>query len=210
MDIQQFINLRPVLYHLTDERNLESILSDRVLKSTERLANKTRATNRATILRTRRPLHIEFKQGESSYHIRDQRPLSVAIVSKALEKGCTVEDFIYLLNNMIFFWAKPQDLQTHFNRYANEGEYPIILRVNTIELVDINTSPLFCKVNSGGPRCSSYLGGNPVERGYNTFQFAQEFQYTPSAVREVTFKNQCHLPESLYLGKQPDGRFKKL
>jgi hypothetical protein len=210
MDINKFISLRPVLYHLTDRRNLDSILNERMLKSTDQLSLLCDLPNRKKFLRTRRPIHEQIKNGNVTYHIRDQKPFSETIIKKSLEKGCTVEDFIYLLNTKVFFWAKLSDLESHFNRYAKAGEKPIIFRINTEELFNLNTPPKFCRLNSGGPRCSAYLGGKGAERGYNTFLSAEKYGGNPSSVKEVTFENNCTLPEIIHVGNHPGGPFKRI
>jgi hypothetical protein len=210
MNIEKFVSLRPFLYHLTDKRNLDSILSDRTLRSTEHLARISNLEDADKFLKTRRAVHAQISNGNNTYYIRDQKPFSVTIVKKALEKDCTVEDFLFLLNTKVFFWAKLGDLQSHYNRYKKEGENPIIFRIMTQELFALNKPAKFCRLNSGGPRCSAYLGGKGAERGYNTFQNARDFDASASSVKEVTFENECFLPDFLELGNEPDGPFKKV
>lgn len=210
MNADKFVSLRPFLYHLTDKRNFDSILSDRTLRSTEQLAKISNLENVESFLKTRRAVHAQISNGKTIYHIRDQKPFSVTIVEKALEKGCTVEDFLFLLNTKVFFWAKLGDLESHYKRYKKEGESPIIFRVKTEELFAINKPAKFCRLNSGGPRCSAYLGGKGAERGYNTFQDSSNFDASPSSVKEVTFGNECFLPSLLETGNEPNGKFQKV
>lgn len=210
MNIEKFLSLRPFLYHLTDRRNLNSILSDKTLKSTEQLAKISNLEDADKFLKTRRAVHAQISNGDTIYYIRDQKPFSVTIVKKALEKNCTVEDFLFLLNTKVFFWAKLGDLQSHYNRYKKEGESPIIFRVKTQDLFALNKPAKFCRLNSGGPRCSAYLGGKGAERGYNTFQEADNYNGSASSVKEVTFEDKCFLPAMIEMGYEPEGQFTKV
>jgi hypothetical protein len=209
MQIQKFINTRPYLYHLTDKRNLDSILEHGVLYSTQELVRLAKYADAKKFLTSRRPDHVPIPFGNSIFYIRDQHPLSLTILSKCLD-GCTIEEFIAYLNSKVFFWGRPQGLNSHYARYEKEGEKPVILRVSTQELVDLNSPAKFTHLNSGGPRASSHLGGKGSPRGLNTFKAHIEYNRGASSVNEVVFDKLCKLPETLYRGSHPDGPFKKI
>ena|SRR5712691_7943752 len=90
--------------------------------------------------------------------VRDQAPLHEGNLS--LPRGYTFEDFIESLNGRIFFWPGsaagpiPHGIR-HFERY--EQECPVILRVEFQSLLHANpgAEPLYCRYNSGSPRCSN-------------------------------------------------------
>ena len=121
-------------------------------------------------------------------------------------------DFVSHLDDHVFFWPGSQDGpvpsgRRHFERYVKEK--PIILRVTLTDLLAANrgTSPLFCKYNSGAPRCSY---GNKSPRGPETFVPTSKFCFTPTEVNEVTFKSPVKLPSSVHAASYPIGGWQPL
>jgi uncharacterized protein DUF7002 len=209
MDISKFILLRPELYHLTDPRNLESILSDYTLKSTKVLTKLVGMSGSYDFLHKRRVGSKEISNGTQTYIIRDQDPLYEAIAVKNLTDGYSFSDFVFLLNSKIFFWAKWNDLLSHYARYEKLGQLPVILKLKTEELFKLNNSKAkFCRLNSGAPRCNHHHPKGAPPRGAGTFLSAQQYPGTPSSVREVTFEGQCQLPTTLSFSKHPNKPFK--
>jgi hypothetical protein len=210
MDINKFVKVRPHLYHLTDEKNLDSILEKQEILSTVKLVEISDLKNKSQFLTTRRVTHEEILAGKKKYYIRDQYPLSLKILAGCLEDGCSAEDFIRYLNSKVFFWGRMSGLQSHYGRYAAENEKPVILRVETQEIFNLNAPPRFTHLNSGAPRCSAYLGGKGSPRGLDTFKLAENFEQSASAVNEVVFDHSCTLPKQIYIGYKPEGPFKKI
>lgn len=211
MELQKFIDSRKYLYHLTDQLNLKSILSDYTLKSTKELVKASNIEKKTAFLRTRRLNHCPIRINGFDIMIRDQYPLNPIIAMKNMTKGWVFEDFVYHLNSRIFFWPTEKDLKAHYKRYENDQEYPIILRLETKEIFDLNkTEPLFCKFNSGAPRCHNFYKKGAAPRGENSFLKAIDYPAEVGSVREVTFKDFCFLPKNIYLSSHPDKPFKKL
>jgi hypothetical protein len=210
MDINKFIELRPHLYHLTDERNINPILQSRTLNSAAVLAKLGGVPNLSEFLRTRRRGHFPIENGSFLAILRDQDPLFEKIVTKNLEGGWTFGDFVYSLNSRVFFWPTEKDLKTHYKRYENQNEYPKIIRVATEDLFAINkTEAQFCRLNSGAPRCSSHYKEGAPPRGPKTFLVASEYPDSPSSIREVTFIKSCILPDNIWISNHPDQEFQK-
>jgi len=208
MDIEKFIKLRPHLYHLTDPINYGSIMSELKLNSTTRLAELVKMPGKTNYLRTRRIGHEQpvFSKGNFKFRPRDQDPL---VTDRTILEGeMTFGDWVYLLNCRVFFWAKKNDLEKHYNRYKKLGQNPFVFRVSTRELFDLNTTPpMFCHLNSGAP--SHWTRGLPA-RGQSTFLLAEDYSKSPSSVREVTFTHSCKLPKSLYLTQDLSNPFVKV
>jgi hypothetical protein len=210
MELKQFIKIRPHIYHLTDKRNLDSILSTGKLLSTKRLVAAADLKSKKEFLTTRRKDHEVITAGGVQYYIRDQRPLSLKILDGCLDKGVSKEDFISYLNSKVFMWGKMAGLESHYARYIAQDENPIILRFNTEEVFSLNKEPKFTRLNSGAPRSSSYLGGKGSPRGLSTFESAIDYSSSAGTINEVVFDEQCVLPETIYLGYKPQGPFKNV
>jgi len=210
MDIEKFISTRQFLYHLTDKRNLPSILDTYTLKSTKVLVNESTLSGKANFLKARRQDHYALVINGNQIFLRDQHPLSEKIVMKNMTPGWTFGDFVYSLNSRVFFWSTEKDLRSHYSRYEKKGEFPVILRVDTSEMIATNSiKPQFCKYNSGGPRCHHSFPEGAAPRGVDTFLKAQTFPFSHNEVREVTFLEQCQLSPSLSIASHPDKSYRK-
>jgi hypothetical protein len=142
--------------------------------------------------------------------LRDQGPLYAG--KAKFPRGYAFEDFVESLNSRIFFWPGTSKTPIlygirHFEHY--EHEKPVLLRIKFQSLLDSNPRavPLFCRFNSGSPRCSY---GNRSPRGPDTFVSADDFRETPSRVVEVTFDRQLTLPADTEFGRHPTGPWQPL
>lgn len=142
--------------------------------------------------------------------VRDQNPLHKGNIK--LPRGFSFEDFVETLNRRICFWpggiAGPIAYGVrHFQHYKHE--HPAILRVAFESLLHANPAaiPLFCRYNSGSPRCSY---GKKSPRGPNTFVDARRFIETPSKVVEVTFDTKIVLPRDTEFAARPTGPWNRL
>ncbi len=208
MDINKFIASREFLYHLTDRRNLKNILDRGELLSTSEIIGMSNIERPRHFLQSKRDDHMKLNIDGIEYSIRDQQPISEVVLTRSLEQGCSYSQFLYLLNSMVFFWPAIGRLERHFLRYRDE--HPIIIRLRTEDVFEINNNPLLSKYNSGATRCSSHWGGNAPVRGFSTFQKISDYTGIPSTVAEVTFKSKCVLPEDVYIGNDPYGKYKKI
>ena len=202
LDINHFSRLRPYLYHLTSRGNIRFVQEDMVLKSANTLFTEAGVTE---LSRLRRCGHKRLTVGNRLIDIRDQDPLHAGKIS--FSAGWTLDDFVAYLNNFVFFWPGWEhgpvlSGRNHFTRYSSER--PIILRALARELLTANTDaePLFCRYNSGGPRC---VNGEGSPRGPQTFLPASKFDLPPTRVVEVTFRTTVRLPTSIQVGDSLDG-----
>jgi hypothetical protein len=203
----QFARTRPFLFHLTDRGNLKEIGSSRTLHSAASLMQKAGATS---FLRQRRAKSMQVQLAAITISIRDQEPLYAGNIS--LLGGWSFEDVVQSLNERIFFWPGSHSGlighgQRHFARYLSEK--PAILRVSTADLYRANSgvSPLYCRYNSGSPRCT-YGKGSP--RGPSTFVSCADADYGPSKVVEVTYREHVTLPPLVEVGDSTFGPWRKL
>jgi hypothetical protein len=205
MDIQDFIKKRPYLYHLTDRSNLPLILKAKELWSTTAIVTSFLPKKDAyTFLREKREKHTTIFDGKLNYKIRDQKPILMTVLERSLSEG-NAGDFIELLNKRVFWWPTLSRLNRHYNTYANEK--PVILRVKTDEIFEINDNIEFCHLNSGATRCHPKYQGNAPTRGKNSFLSIENYNKDIASVAEVTFVGTCKLPQNVWVGSQPDGKW---
>lgn len=208
MDINKFIALRPYLYHLTDRDNLPLILEYGKLLSTRRIIELSNNPGNIPINTKRRSKHEKIIVGNHVISIRDQKPISELNLAKCLTNGWDCARFYSHLNDRVFMWSKPGYLNNHYNTYKHEE--PIILRFNTDLVIAMNPHVKFCRLNSGATRSSSHHNGAPPPRGMDTFKPADTFDFIPSQVKEVTFENECILPEEIYISNSPYGIYQPI
>lgn len=209
MNEQKFISLRPYLYHLTDERNIENIIRSRSLLSTQRIVESSNIEDKANFLRNKRQDHEVVSLDGLEYRIRDQRPISLLALSKCLTNNWETGDFIGHLNIRVFFWCTIDRLSRHFTRY--EQENPTIIRCQTADVLELNGERVeYCRINSGATRPNSYLGGIAPYRGPDTFLRSDLSPLTPGTVAEVTVLDCCVLPEVCFSSKSPEGPWERL
>lgn len=165
---------------------------------------------RTSLLKVRRTEHQRMAVENRVVMIRDQAPLHRG--NMKLQSDCTFEEFIESLNSRVFFWPGTASGPIshglrHFERY--EKEHPAVLRIDIQSLLLANplTNPLYCRYNSGSPRCSY---GQKSPRGPDTFVPAAVFNGTPSRVVEVTFDSQIVLPSDTKCGGHPLGPWRSL
>lgn len=207
MDIDKFIKLRPYVYHLTDRRNLNSIIAQKQIFSTRKIVSDSAIQNKKTYLASRRPNHDLIKINVYDFHIRDQQPISELVLGRSLTNNWTVADFIAHLNKRVFFWPTINRLTRHYDRYQSEN--PIILRFSTEDVLKLNPNAEFCHLNSGATRCSSHWNGDAPHRGADTFLTAANYQLGHASVAEVTILDYCDLPDDYWTSGSPNGQWTK-
>lgn len=204
LEIEHFVRLRPYLYHLTGRNNIKYIQQEMILKPPNILYAESGEIN---FRGTHRRGHRFLTNGRQ---IRDQDPLHSGNIS--FSGGWGLKDLITHLDEHVFFWpgwehGPIQSGKNHFQRYA--GEKPIILRVKTREILDENImlTPLFCKYNSGAPRCTK---GKGSPRGPETFLPAAEFPFPPTNIIEVTYRSSVSLPAPVQVISYPNDNWQEL
>lgn len=203
LDIQRFAELRPYLYHLSARENLPAILRTRELRCARLLLE---AAQKVQYVSERRTDHLLLDASEGSILIRDQKPLSVGAIK--FEMGWDLARFVAHVNQHVFFWpgAPSGPIRAgmnHFARYRHEG--PAIVRFKT----DPKTlsSLLYCRFNSGAPRCS---GGKYSPRGSDTYLPPNHFNGNPGDVIEVVARDAFPLPCGAEVANSVHGPWREL
>lgn len=205
--LRHFTRLRPYLFHLTADRNVRRIIRTGRLDSAARVLTEG---GRASMIRSKRRQNELVQVGGEVVHVRDQAPLLSG--NTALSGGWTFEDFLECLNQKVFFWPGTARGPTsygrrHYERYR--GEVPAIIRIPTGSLFHANQNnpPLFCRHNSGSPRCSQ---GQPSPRSPLTFRTADQVEFSAARVVEVVFEQVAMLPQDAEVSWAPEGPWTKL
>jgi hypothetical protein len=162
-------------------------------------------TRRDELARSRRRKCLELKDASGPVHIRDQAPLHRGAIT--LQGGWDFEELVEHINRHVFFWPGEEggpirEGNNHFERYRLER--PVLLRMLTVDLFQANAalSPLFCKYNSGAPRCTR---GKGSPRGPDIYTSADAFCETAGRVKEVVFRGSVCLPARMEVGDDPKG-----
>ena len=96
--------------------------------------------------------------------IRDQKPMSVAGLTKALGGGLGPSDWYELLNRKVFFWPNEKRLHKMMCARAYKKDKHIVLVINTTSLLRSHFNDvLLSRINSG---CTVPF---PHPRGVDTF-----------------------------------------
>ncbi len=180
--IRQYADLRPTLWHLTHRQNLGLIRKSRVLMSAELLTSTPLAGPRRG-----RQIILGVPV------LRDQDLLHEDNI--AFESGFLMPDLLRELRRRVFFWSGWRDRPVRSGRGAIDrySGSDVLIRLPFLKVATDHT-PYFSRCNSGAPRMQN---GKPVLRGPRTFARAEECDFPPSMVIEVTFVNSVRLsPDS--------------
>jgi hypothetical protein len=194
MDLEQFIQRRPVLFHTTSRFNLTRLREIGALESTRTLFERAGRAGDPALRERRRCTRTVIVDGHS-VTVRDQQPLAAGTIE--FEAGWDLARFVEYLNGFVFFWPGTADGPIpygcrHFERYRDAGEDLAVVRVPTRALLMANRErpPLFSRCNSGSPRMNA---GRRAPRGGDTFRPSPCFVGSPAAVKEVVFEGRALL-----------------
>src|SRR5262249_15322688 len=151
---------------------------------------------RPALIDHKRSSHIAVEVDGHQVWLRDQAPLHRGNVH--LHGEWTFDDLVNSLNARAFFWPGTADRPIsyglrHFERYRREPCAILVLPTDATFAANRTREPLFCRYNSGSPRCTA---GRPSPRGPATFVPAADFKGVPSQVVEVTYLQGVKLPAS--------------
>jgi hypothetical protein len=199
-DLQEFIALRPFVYHVTDRTNVARL---RRLRCIQPAADLLNLAGQKELIRQRRTEAKTIVIDSETVILKDQSPLIFANV--VLAPVWSAEDFVEYLNEHVYFWPGSSGGPVESGARLHDRyrvEEPAVVRVRTADLLSANQSqvPLFCPYNSGAPRMQA---GRGAPRGPDLFQPATKFQRTPGKVVELVFCCEVHLPPRTELSERP-------
>ena len=130
MDLEQFIEKTPYLYHLTSQANAANIIARRQLLSANQLITRSGDDAMQNLKREKRPNNVQLVVDGVAISLRDQQPISQVALPKCLTDGWNIGDFLYHLNERVFMWPNLGRLWSHFRRYeASSRSFSVFPRV---------------------------------------------------------------------------------
>ena len=156
----------PHLFHMTDERGLESIGRHGLL-STSALLDLFGITSDERIEAESEWRANAIQLSDVSLGtavIRDQKPMRPAALTRCLQDGLTPSDWYLMLNRKVFFWPTEQRVTDLLKARAYRDRSHIVLRIDTASLLaDSHLRVWATLINTGS---AIY---NPAPRGPASF-----------------------------------------
>jgi hypothetical protein len=210
MDRNLLIKRRPYVYHLTANENIANIYGEKRIYSTRHIVEMSGLSDeeQEEFLTSKRIGHKILTWGDQEISIRDQDPINLNLLPRCLIDGVSVGEFINILNQRVFFWPTIPRLFRHYSRY--EPENPIIIRVRTKDILDLNVGIDLSSINSGATRCHPSYGGNPPPRGNETFVPIDDWAENIGSIAEVTILDSCILPDNFQVSNHYNGPWREI
>lgn len=167
------VSLHPRLFHMAHAAAWPSIQRHGLLSTTSLLdLFGVTGDERHEIELVRRPRSVSLEHPvHGAAVIRDQRPLQVGRLQSCLE-GMSVDEYLVLLNDRVFFWSTRQRLQRLLNAGLYRHEPQIVLELDTQLLLERHLHEItLSHLNSGA---TAWV---PPTRGRGTFKRIQDFDF---------------------------------
>ncbi len=184
MERERLVALHPVLYHMADARNYESI-QRRGLLSTSVLLDQLGVSGdaRVKLEAAHRPNTVALTGADGTVYVRDQHPLEPDALAACLE-GVSPEAWYRTLNSRVFFWPTRDRLERMLKAYGRSEQ--AIFEVDTAGLLERYASRTeLSHINSG------YAGSRypAARRGSYTFVPLEDYAYSAkNKIAEVTVR----------------------
>ena len=171
---EDLIRHYPRLFHVTEAGAWRSIAANGLMTTAQIVSTSAlNADDQAQILTRPRPRWVPVIHPElGSVSIRDQAPLRAHILEKVLQ-GMSVEEWVGMLNERVFFWLSRRRLEQLLVARNNRRRPHDVLVVDTASLVSRYRDQIrLSAVNSG----ATLYPGAPV-RGHFTFLTIEDYPY---------------------------------
>lgn len=174
MDVNEFIDTYPTLYHMAEVDSWPNIQNHGLLSTSALLdLYKINGTERVGIESLHRPECIKIqRKGFPDAVVRDQKPMSDKALKKVLLDDLKPRDWYEILNQKVFFWSTKDKVINLLKARAYRDKAHDVLSVDTAKLVErYKESIVLCPYNSG----STIM--KPVERGKDLFKPIDEYDF---------------------------------
>ena len=183
MTSEQLAKRYPVLWHMADARNWQSIVTSGLLSTTALLDRYALVgEERARIERSHRPSTMAINaEGLPTAFVRDQRPLHPDVLPTCL-LDMTPEAWLATLNARVFFWPTRDRLDRMLRAYLDHEQ--AVFEIATASFLASYADRVeLSHINSG----FAALAYKPASRGSTTFQHLADYaDSSKNAVAEVT------------------------
>lgn len=182
MDPERLATLHPILYHMADARNWDSIQRHGLL-STSALLDRCGVFGdaRTTLEASHRPATVPFESESGTVFVRDQHPLDPSALAGCLD-DVPPETWYETLNARVFFWPTRDRLERMLAAYGRSEQ--AVFEVDTRALLTRHVDRLELSHINSGYASRRYP---PARRGRHTFVPLREYVYSArNKVAEVT------------------------
>lgn len=187
LNIEKFCQLRPTLYHLAAEGAWPAIQRHGLLSSKEILNKFSVDKQFMREIETHRLQRSYLLQSDEHgcFTLRDRTTLTHAELTIALDGSCTSHEWIDLLSQRVFFFAKKSSLESLISAPLNRKLSHVLLEIETRRLFAAYASSIeVANINTG------YTKRQPAFRSPDTFQSPANYIRTgTSQIIEVTVLN---------------------
>jgi hypothetical protein len=170
----ELVDNYPVLHHMAEPGSWATIQQIGLL-STQQLVAECEVSDAeaAKILRARRKTAVRLHHPRvGSVTVRDQGPLLEHNLRKALT-GMTVEEWLAVLNDRVFFWLHPARLDGLLSAKRYRDQSHDVLVLNTRDLLERHSDRVrITAMNTG----AMIFPGSPP-RGPDTFMRIEDFPF---------------------------------
>jgi hypothetical protein len=170
---EQLIAHCPQLYHLTPTAHVDSIRRHGLLSTSallDRFGISGETRSRLEKGRRGRPEPLEHSTW-GRVVLRDQHPLSVRALERALAESMTVEAWLYLINGRVFFFPTRERLDRLATAYRSEDQSILVFdtarllerHLDEVEISHMNTGATIPFAHPRGPDTFRPLCEYPYE-----------------------------------------------
>ena len=209
--MQDWLRLRPYLYHFAPLENIRQIMDRGEMLSARRIVEMAvtyqpdQVDDPDTLLATPRRSKVSLRVGprESDvFTLNDQRPMTLGNCFANLD--CSPEEFVRTLNSYVFFWPGdtdgPRTKGKHGASFVSRYHHFAALRFRFTDIEHGAVTLKFCGCNSGAPQERHRIRRSPA-----IFRPFAEPKLVGQAV-EVVAEGSLQLPDVLEYrsAAQPD------
>lgn len=174
MDVDDFIARHPCLFHMAESETWPQIQRHGLLSTTALLDHfEINGPRRFEIESMRRPQIVEIEHPvHGRAQIRDNKPLREQFLEECL-RDMSLQQWYELLNRKVFFWVRPERLETLLNARAYRSRAHDILTLDTAAVLDRHgDTAALASINTGAT-----LYPSAPARGPNTFAAVTNFDF---------------------------------
>lgn len=170
MERAEFIRRYPSLFHLADGKAWPS-LAERGLLSVRSLLQEAPLAQGEVdrLMRQRRDVSVSLTlPGFQSVVLRDQKPLNMAKLAASLTDGTTAEEWLELLNSMVFLFPDMPTLLRLYDKYR--AQPATVVEVDSAKLVaEYGSLVRLASINTGSTLYAAAKRSRQSFRGIDQF-----------------------------------------